>query len=292
MVGTTVWLGARRTLLLPAAWRPGRPLPPAAMMLCTRFQLRNGATDTTAELINTAVLVEKAYAELQLKSIQHQVGGVRVRQHVNPLKASLIVPVTPPVWETLFADPTLPLHIDIGCGSGRFLMLLAKRTAAPCNFLGLDVRDKLLQRSRLWAEELNLTNLHFMVANATIGLDAILSTYPGKVSLVSILCPDPHFKKRHQKRRIVQKCLVDALAKHLAPGGQIFLQSDVREVAVDMRDQFDANTTVFTCVHTKNSADCDQEGWLLENPLGVATEREIHALAQGGRLYRLLYRRL
>jgi len=91
MVGTTVWLGARRTLLLPAAWRPGRPLPPAAMMLCTRFQLRNGATDTTAELINTAVLVEKAYAELQLKSIQHQVGGVRVRQHVNPLKASLIV---------------------------------------------------------------------------------------------------------------------------------------------------------------------------------------------------------
>ncbi|KAH9535447.1 hypothetical protein CY35_17G053600 [Sphagnum magellanicum] len=171
-------------------------------------------------------------------------------------------------------------------------MLLAKRTAAPCNFLGLDVRDKLLQRSRLWAEELNLTNLHFMVANATIGLDAILSTYPGKVSLVSILCPDPHFKKRHQKRRIVQKCLVDALAKHLAPGGQIFLQSDVREVAVDMRDQFDANTTVFTCVHTKNSADCDQEGWLLENPLGVATEREIHALAQGGRLYRLLYRRL
>lgn len=78
MVGTTVWLGARRTLLLPAAWRPGRPLAPAAMMLCTRFQLRNGATHTTAELINTAVLVEKAYAELQLKNIQHQVPIVAV----------------------------------------------------------------------------------------------------------------------------------------------------------------------------------------------------------------------
>lgn len=78
MVGTTVWLGARRTLLLPAAWRPGPPLPPAAMMLCTRFQLRNGATDTTAELIKTAVLVEKAYAELQLKNIQHQVPIVAI----------------------------------------------------------------------------------------------------------------------------------------------------------------------------------------------------------------------
>jgi hypothetical protein len=78
MVGTTVWLGARRTLLLPAAWRPGPPLPPAAMMLCTRFQLRNAATDTTSELIKTAVLVEKAYAELQLKNIQHQVPIVAV----------------------------------------------------------------------------------------------------------------------------------------------------------------------------------------------------------------------
>lgn len=78
MVGTTVWLGARRTLLLPAAWRPGPPLPPAAMMLCTRFQLRNAATDTTSELIKTAVLVEKAYEELQLKNIQHQVPIVAV----------------------------------------------------------------------------------------------------------------------------------------------------------------------------------------------------------------------
>jgi hypothetical protein len=33
---------------------------------------------------------------------------------------------------------------------------------------------------------------HFMVANATIGLDAILSTYPGKVSLVSILVRHQH----------------------------------------------------------------------------------------------------
>jgi len=25
-------------------------------------------------------------------------------------------PTVPPVWENEFADPVLPLHVDIGCG--------------------------------------------------------------------------------------------------------------------------------------------------------------------------------
>lgn len=29
---------------------------------------------------------------------------------------SLQAPMVPPAWETEFADPTLPLHVDIGCG--------------------------------------------------------------------------------------------------------------------------------------------------------------------------------
>ena len=28
----------------------------------------------------------------------------------------LQVPTVPPAWETEFEDPTLPLHVDIGCG--------------------------------------------------------------------------------------------------------------------------------------------------------------------------------
>jgi len=131
-----------------------------------------------------------------------------------------------------------------------------------------------------------------MVANATIALDAILSKYPGPLRLVSILCPDPHFKQRHRKRRIVQKALVDALIKYLPSGGQVFLQSDIEEVARDMRDQFDEHTA-FTRLHKLDlAAHCDSEGWLLQSPLGVSTEREIHAVANGGRIYRSLFERI
>jgi len=42
--------------------------------------------------------------------------------------------------------------------------------------------------------------------------------------------PDPHWKMRNRKKRIVQPQLVEAVAKLLAAGGRVFLQSDVQEV--------------------------------------------------------------
>ncbi len=42
--------------------------------------------------------------------------------------------------------------------------------------------------------------------------------------------PDPHWKLRNRKKRIVQPQLVEGVAKLLAAGGRVFLQSDVQEV--------------------------------------------------------------
>ncbi|GLJ12061.1 hypothetical protein SUGI_0183120 [Cryptomeria japonica] len=223
-------------------------------------------------------LVEIEYAELNLnQNIGEKFGGVRIRQHVNPLKASLMTPVEPPNWENIFEDTRLPLMVDIGCGSGRFLILLAKRFCGTKNFLGLDIRDKLVQRSQFWAKELAIKNIHFMVANATVSFGALISTYPGPLTCVSILCPDPHFKKKHHKRRILQKPLADAIINNLAPGGQIFMQSDVQEVAVDMRQYFDSQYDSLQPMYIHHPNLCDDEGWVLENPMHIRTEREIHA---------------
>lgn len=52
----------------------------------------------------------------------------------------------------------------------------------------------------------------------------------GKLNLVTIQFPDPHVKKKHGKRRIVQKQLVEAIGRHLVPGGRLFLQSDMEKV--------------------------------------------------------------
>ncbi|OMO95186.1 tRNA (guanine-N-7) methyltransferase, partial [Corchorus capsularis] len=228
--------------------------------------------------IRSSDLVALEYADLNLTDkISKELGHVRIRQHVNPLSSSFSVPAPVPDWSEVFRDPTLPLIVDIGCGSGRFLIWLAKQNPDSQNYLGLEIRAKLVKRAEFWAKELALNNIHFIFANATVSFKHLISTYPGPLMLVSILCPDPHFKKRHHKRRVVQKPLVDSILSSLMPGGKVFIQSDVLEVAVDMRNQFDSED-LLQHVNTVNpSMLCDDEGWLLNNPMGIRTEREIHA---------------
>eukprot|EP00262_Sarcandra_glabra_P016147 TRINITY_DN516_c0_g1_i1.p1 TRINITY_DN516_c0_g1~~TRINITY_DN516_c0_g1_i1.p1 ORF type:complete len:281 (+),score=26.98 TRINITY_DN516_c0_g1_i1:273-1115(+) len=219
-------------------------------------------------------LVDLEYADLNLKEKVGEVGRVRIRQHVNPLSSSLTVPVQVPNWKQVFRDSTLPLTVDIGSGSGRFLIWLAKRFPESQNYLGLEIRHKLVKRAQFWVKELDLKNIYFMFANATVSFEQLVSTYPGPLMFVSVLCPDPHFKKRHHKRRVVQKLLVDSILKNLMPGGQVFVQSDVVEVALDMKNQFDAESDTLEHIDgIDSSIMCDAQGWLLSNPMGIRTER-------------------
>ncbi|KAJ6693835.1 hypothetical protein OIU85_004603 [Salix viminalis] len=174
-----------------------------------------------AKEIRSPDLVALEYADLNLSDkISGEWGHVRIRQHVNPLSSSFTVPAQVPDWNEVFRDPTLPLMVDIGSGSGRFLIWLAKRNPDSGNYLGLEIRQKLVKRAEFWVKELALTNIHFLFANAAISFRQLVLTYPGPLMLVSILCPDPHFKKRHHKRRVVQKTLVDNIISHLVPGGK------------------------------------------------------------------------
>lgn len=171
--------------------------------------------------------------------------------------------------------------------SGRFLLWQANKNVESRNYLGLEIRQKLVKRANFWVNELGLSNVHFIFANAMVSFEHLISSYPGPLEIVSILCPDPHFKKRHQKRRVVQKPLVNSILQNLKPGGKIFVQSDVLDVAQDMRDQLDEESNVLQHMDTVDTED----GWLTENPMGIRTEREIHAEFEGARIYRRLYQK-
>ncbi|KAJ7950644.1 tRNA (Guanine-N(7)-)-methyltransferase [Quillaja saponaria] len=242
--------------------------------------------------LRSSDLVASEYAELNLShKFYEDLGHVRIRQHVNPLSSSFSVPAQVPDWYQVFRDPTLPLMVDIGCGSGRFLIWLAKRNPEVRNYLGLEIRQKLVKRAELWVREIPLDNIHFLFANATVSFKQLVISYPGPLMLVSILCPDPHFKKRHHKRRIVQKSLVDSIVDTLMPEGQVLIQSDVLEVAVDMRSQFDEMELLKHIDAYDKTLLCDSEGWLLSNPMGIRTEREVHAESDGAKIYRRMYRK-
>ncbi|MBF1999688.1 MAG: tRNA (guanosine(46)-N7)-methyltransferase TrmB [Synechococcales cyanobacterium M58_A2018_015] len=206
--------------------------------------------------------------------------AVRVRQHVNPLSQKYQQPPPPPNWEDIYANWRQPLHLDIGCGRGHFLLMMAEQQP-DWNFLGLEIREPLVEEANLRRSALGLTNLHYCFGNANTFLQPLLASLPAPVlQRVTIQFPDPWFKKRHQKRRVIQPQIVDQLAMHLAEGGLVLLQSDVEAVAAEM------------CARFSEHPDFVRQGpgsWLATNPLPVPTEREQSTLARGEPVYRALY---
>jgi tRNA (guanine-N7-)-methyltransferase len=186
---------------------------------------------------------------------------VRVHQHVNPLSPYYTAPPQPVDLAMAFADPGLPLHLDIGCARGRFILRMAE--AEPgWNFLGVEIREPLVTEANEIAAERGLINLHYEFCNAMIWLGKLIENIPDDIlRAVTIQFPDPWFKKKHAKRRMVNAELVDTVVRKLAPNGRVLVQTDIEFLAEEMFDLFRA---------AKNLKEIEAK----VNPFFIKTERE------------------
>lgn len=186
----------------------------------------------------------------------------------------------PPEWGKIYAVPGKQLHLDIGCGRGRLLLDLAQ-VIPEFNFLGLEIREPLVREANQRRDTLGIANLHYFFCNVNNSLTVLLNSLPvGVLTYVTILFPDPWFKTRHAKRRVVQPKLVDTLARYLVEGGIIFLQSDVEMLIQEMCDHFEKHS----CFRRYPTS-----AWLVNNPLPIGSEREMATLSRGEPVYRVLF---
>lgn len=207
-----------------------------------------------------------------------------MRQHVNPLSRFFQLPLRLPDPDELFARPEQPIHLDIGCARGRCLLGLAA-LYPNWNHLGVEIRRPLVTSADRDALASEQGNVRVLFCNANISLRDWLSALPNdRLQRVSIQFPDPWFKRRHRKRRVLQPDLLLAIATALQPGREFFLQSDVLRVMEPMV----ALTELSGCFSRPPE---DSQPWRADNPLPVPTERERYVLDQQLPIYRVLYRR-
>ena len=186
---------------------------------------------------------------------------VRVHQHVNPLAPYYRQSPQPVKIDEIFTRPELPLLLDIGCARGRFVLRMA-RVEPEWNFLGVEIREPLVDEANRIAAEEGLENLHYTFCNAMLWLEKLISDVPeGRLQTVTIQFPDPWFKKKHAKRRMVNPELVDTVVTKLAPAGRIFVQTDIEFLAEEMFELFRSDERLTVTEIT-------------ENPFPVKTERE------------------
>ena len=204
---------------------------------------------------------------------------VRVHQHVNPLSPFYRFTPPPIRLENVFARPHLPLHLDIGCARGRFILKMAEIFPEQ-NFLGVEIRELLVDEGNRLARKNNLKNLHYEFNNATYALDKLLEELPADVvQTVTIQFPDPWYKRKHAKRRMVDKVLVETIVGHLRSAGKIFIQTDVDFLAEEMLPLFRENADL-------------REIKIAENPFAVKTERETAVEEKDLPIYRVMFRKV
>ena len=157
-----------------------------------------------------------------------------MRQHVNPLSRFFQLPLQLPSPGELFDHPEQPIHLDIGCARGRCILGLAELNPG-WNHLGVEIRRPLVTAADRDALNSGSGNVRVLFCNANISLESWLAALPDdRLQRVSVQFPDPWFKRRHRKRRVLQPALLLAIAAALQPGRELFLQSDVLAVIEPM----------------------------------------------------------
>ena len=209
-----------------------------------------------------------------------------MRQHANPLSIVFndIKPIPP--LKDIFNAPTNPLHLDIGCGSGSFLMNLAKYNN-NWNYIGFEIREKLVNKSKLKLKDESIDNLFFAFGNAEYLIEDCIGKFPTDiVSSVSFNFPDPWFKKKHHKRRVVQPLLINKISKLMANGGFISIKSDVEEL-FEYMDMTITNSKSFTSYIYQ-----DSEIIHSYNPINLKTNREIYVTRKKLNVFEKLYKKI
>ena len=153
-----------------------------------------------------------------------------MRQHVNPLSRNFDEIERIPSLAEMFGDSKLNLHLDIGCANGEFLFDLALVNTS-WNYLGIEIRERLVESAKLKLREREIKNLYFLFGNANNILEDAQSKFIIKnVKSISFNFPDPWFKKRHYKRRVIQSKFINILSNSLQKGSLVFIKTDVKDL--------------------------------------------------------------
>lgn len=143
-------------------------------------------------------------------------------QHLLSLEPD--APPLPPDFG--FSHPAAPLEVEVGSGKGLFLAT----AAAACpghNFLGIELIHKYARFAAARLVKHRLDNARMVHGDAERFFHEQLRD--DSVAAVHVYFPDPWWKKRHHKRRIMNERFLAQVVRVLQPAGQLHFWTDVEE---------------------------------------------------------------
>jgi len=121
---------------------------------------------------------------------------------------------------------TAEVEVEVGCGKGLF-MQTASGQYPQRNFLGVEIAKKYARHAATKLCKQGRGNAIMAHGDANILFNQLLQD--ASVSAVHVYFPDPWWKARHHKRRIMNAGFLEQVLRVLKPGGALHFWTDVQE---------------------------------------------------------------
>ncbi len=134
-----------------------------------------------------------------------------------------------------------PLEVEVGTGKGLFLRT-ASAAQPEIDFLGIEVSRKYARFAAAAVARRQLENAKVALADALRVFAELLPD--DSLAAVHVYFPDPWWKKRHKKRRVMKESFLRDLQRTLGPGGRLHFWTDVEEYFQSTLELLAAHTSL------------------------------------------------
>lgn len=147
-------------------------------------------------------------------------------------------------WNELFGNSN-PLHVEIGCGKGGFILELARRNP-EINYVAIEKCMDVIIIAMEKVKAAELKNVKFYLGDAN-NLTEIFET--GEVNQIYLNFSDPWKKSRQAKRRLTYVTFLEKYKQVLCENGQVHFKTDNRplfDFSLEQFEEFGANVSELT----------------------------------------------
>lgn len=169
---------------------------------------------------------------------------------------------------------TNPIVVEIGFGMGDATWQLAKANP-DINYLGIEVHKPGVGKLLNEIKRNDLKNIYIIEHDALEVLEFMIAD--NSVNGFHIFFPDPWPKKRHHKRRMVQRPRTNLMAQKLAFGGYLYFVTDILDYAKFALEEL----TLTEGLKNKYNGFAEPQPWRMQTKFerkGMAAERQITEL--------------
>ena len=132
-------------------------------------------------------------------------------------------------WKDVFRNPNLPLNLELGCGKGQFISILASENLDQ-NYIAIDLVDAMLGLAKRNVEaiykEKNIEPENIILTRFDIDRILLILSEEDKVDRIYINFCNPWPKGKHRKKRLTHTRQLEKYKTFLKQDGEIYFKTD------------------------------------------------------------------